>query len=189
MALRTDVDGWCADIDLDARYDLFAPECIFNDCDDAEAKTFLKAFLANELSVGWSVDVQLSKLLSSRGRLVGEIIDPLLTTLDWSSSNTHQLFLSYLALRPDGATLAEQLLDEVPKDAREGLFLACYRLRSENLDRKLIAKFEEWGAVNWDPGATGELNALKVFIAKWLKLYSYKDLEGVIRLYFGRCRL
>jgi hypothetical protein len=182
--LRTNVDGWCADISLDARYDLFTSECIFDDCTDAQAETFLAAFLAHGFAVSWSVSEQLSKLLCVRGRLVSENIEPLLRTLDWRSCATHQLFLSYLAVRADGAALAAQLLEQVPEDARDGLFLACHRLKSEELDRKLIAKFAEWGAGRWDPVATGELYALEQFIAKWLGLYPYRDLEGVIRLYF-----
>jgi len=182
--LRTDADGRCADISLDARYDLFTSECIFDDCSETEAKVFLEAFLAHKLSVGFSVSEQLSKLLSTRGRLVSESMEPLLTTLDWSSWAGHLLFLSYLAVRDDGASLAARLLDQVPEDGRDALFLACHRLKSEELDRKLIAKFMEWGAGAWDPGATGELYALEQFIAKWLGLYPYRDLEGVIRLYF-----
>ena len=38
IELRTDVNRWCADISLDARYDLFTSECIFDDCNDAQAK-------------------------------------------------------------------------------------------------------------------------------------------------------
>jgi hypothetical protein len=65
------------------------------------------------------------KLLSTHGHLVAEIMDPLLNTLNWSSYSEHQLFLSYLALRTDGPSLATHLLDVVPEDARDGLFLAC----------------------------------------------------------------
>ena len=57
-------------------------------------------------------------------------------------------------------------------------------LQSEDLDRKLLGKFVEWGAGQWSPGSTGELYALEQFIAKWLQLYPFRDLEGVIRLYF-----
>jgi len=184
MEFRTDVDGWCADIRLDARYDLFTSECIFDDSSDAQVKTFLDAFLTHGLSVSWSVSEQLCKLLSARGRLVGETMDRLLTTLEWSSCSQDQLFLSYLAVREDGAALGIRLLDQVPEDARDGLFLACHRLQSEALDRKLIGKFVEWGAGRWSPGSTGELYALQQFIVKWLRLYSYTSLEGVIRLYF-----
>ena len=184
IELRTDLDGWCADISLDDRYNLFTSESIFDDCNDAQVKMFLGAFLTHGLSVSWSISEQLSKLLSSHGRLVTDTIEPLLTTLDWSSCGTHQLFLSYLAVQPDGAVSAQRLLDQVPEDCRDGLFLACHRLQSEELDRKLIAKFVEWGKGPWCPSSTGELYALEQFIAKWLKLYPYRDLESVVGLYF-----
>lgn len=183
--LLTEVEGNCADLHLDARYDLFASECIFDDCNDEQAKVFLTAFLKQELAVSWSVSEQLCKLLSSRGKLVSEIIEPLLATIDWRSCYTSQLFLSYLCLKDDGAGIASKLLDIVREDFRDGLFLACYRLKSESLDRKLIAKFIEWEAEGDCLGATGCIYALEQFIAKWLKLYPYVDLEAVIRLHFA----
>lgn len=184
LELSMDLDEVCGDIHLDARYDLFTSECIFDDCSDTQAKLFLESFLANDLSVGWTVSLQLSKLLAKRGRLVSQTMDALLTTLDWSSYGAHQLFLSYLVVRADGAALAGELLDRVQEDARDGLFLACHRLQSEELDRKLMVRFVEWGAAHWDLGSTGEVYALEQFIAKWLGLYPYRDLEGVIRIYF-----
>ena len=111
-------------------------------------------------------------------------MDPLLAKLDWSCCATQQLFLSYLAVRDDGAAWAARLLDEVREDFRDRLFLACFRLKSQELDRKLMTKFTEWGAGQWNPGSTGELYALEQFIAKWLGLYPYAGLEGLIRLYF-----
>jgi len=184
IELQTDAPGGCADIHLDARYGLFTSECIFDDCDDARAKMFLTAFLAKDLSVSWSISEQLSKLLSTRGRLVSEIVEPLLVTVDWTCCYMEQLFLSYLALQTDGAAVAGRLLDKVRDDFRDGLFLACYRLNSDELDRKLMAKFVEWKAAGDDLGATGQIYALQQFIAKWLRLYPYGDLEGVVRLYF-----
>jgi len=169
---------------LDASYELFTSKCIFDDCTDEQARIFLTAFLDRSLSVGWSVSIQLSKLLAVRGRLVSNLMEPLLTTLKWNSHGDYVLFLSYLAVRDGGATLAVRLLDEVSEDARDGLFLACYRLKSEELDRKLIGKFIEWDAEGWDGSGTGELHALQQFIAKWIGLYPYHDLERVIRLYF-----
>lgn len=180
----TDTEGCCCDIVLDARYNLFTSECIFDDCSDSQAKLLLDAFLANGLSVGWAVSEQLSKLLSKRGRLVSQTMDQLLESTDWSCCYAEQLLLSYLAVRDDGATCATRLLDIVREDFRDGLFLACFRLKSEHLDRKLMEKFTEWGAADWCPTATGELYALEQFIAKWLRLYPYADLQGVIRLYF-----
>lgn len=184
IELRTDVPGWCADFDLDARYNFFAPECIFDDGDDALAKILLRAFLNQELSVSWSVSEQLSKLLSTRGKLVSEVIEPILARVDWSCCSTNQLFLSYLTLQKDGAEFAGRLLNIVRDDFRDGLFLACHRLTSETLDRKLMAKFVGWEAEEDDLRNTGCIYALEQFIAKWLKLYPYKDLEAVIRLYF-----
>ncbi len=184
LELWTDENGWCANLDLDARYNLFTSECIFDDCSDTQARLLLEAFLTNRLSVSWSVSQQLSKLLSKRGRLVKEIMDPLLEKLDWSCCSAEQLFLSYLAVRDDGASWAARLLDEVREDFRDGIFLACFKLKSEELDRKLIKKFIEWEAGHWSAGSTGELHALEQFIGKWLGLYPYADLEGVIRLYF-----
>lgn len=185
LELSTDLDEMCADIQLDARYDFFTSECIFDACSDAQAKQFLESFVAKELSVGWDVCLQLSKLLSTRGHLVSETLDQLLTTQDWNCYGSHQLLLSYLAVREDGPTLAIRFLDQVPEDSRDGLFLACYKLQSEALDKKLLQKFMAWGAENWPPGGTGELYALGQFIAKWIGLYPYRDLEAVIRLYFS----
>jgi hypothetical protein len=47
-----------------------------------------------------------------------------------------------------------------------------------------MEKFAEWDAGPWRPTATGELYALEQFIAKWLGLYPYSDLETVSCLYF-----
>jgi len=177
-------DRAAVDVYLDASYSLFAPKCIFDDCDEDRAKLFLESFLANKLSVGWEVSVQLSKLLSQRGQLISKTFDPLLTTLNWESISTHLLFLSYLAVREDGVTLALKLLDKVPEDGRDGLFLACHKLQSAELDKKLMKKFVDWEAEGWSPSSTGELYALEQFIARWLGLYPYQDLEDVIRIYF-----
>lgn len=184
MELRTDVPGWCADISLDARYGLFASECIFDDCNDAQAKLFLESFLGKNITVGWSVAEQLSKLLAKRGQLISHIVEPLLETRDWTYGNSEVLYLSYLATMKGGAALAEKLLDQVREDFRDALFLACHRLQSEKLDKKLIAKFMEWDAGRWSPCETGNIYALERFIAKWLRLYPFQDLEGVIRIYF-----
>jgi hypothetical protein len=131
-----------------------------------------------------SISEQLSKLLSTRGGLVADVMDPLLKTVNWGTFSNHLLFLSYLAVREDGPSLAQHLLDVVPEDGRDGLFLACYILRSESLDRKLIEKFVELDSGAWDPGSTGELYALEQFIAKWLDVYPYANLERVVRIYF-----
>ena len=182
--LSLDLDNGYISVVLDASFDLFALPCIFDDCSDAQARVFLEAFVQQKLNVTWELAIQLTKLLSKRGRLVSGLLDRLLISQDWSSYGSPLLLLSYLAVRDDGAALAIPLLDQVPEDGRDGLLLACHRLHSEALDRKLFWKFSEWGSGDWKPGGTGELHALEQFIVKWLKLYPYHDLEAVIRLFF-----
>jgi hypothetical protein len=184
LELHTETKDGCIDISLDARFDLFASECIFDDCGDEEAKRILEAFLTQNLNLGWDLSLQLCKLLATHGRLVRETMEPLLETLNWSCVYQEQLFLSYLAVRDDGEDWAARMLDVMREDFRDGLLLACYRLHSESLDRKLMAKFLEWGTDAASLSGTGELYALEQFIAKWLNLYPYSDLEGTIRLYF-----
>jgi len=104
--------------------------------------------------------------------------------MNWATIGEHLLFLSYLAVREDGAAWAARLINEVPEDGRDGLFLTCYKLQSEELDRLLMAKFVEWNTDGWTGHDTGELHWLQQFIAKWIKLYPYEDLEAVIRIYF-----
>src|SRR5881394_3934833 len=98
-----------------------------------------------------SLRSRLSKLLSQKGRLVSETIDPLQRSLDWSSWSSSQLLLSYLTVRDDGAELASRLLDQGPEDSRDGLFFSCYWLKSTAINRKLSAKFLEGSAEGWSP--------------------------------------
>jgi hypothetical protein len=188
MKVRTDEPKFAAVIaELDARYRLFTPECIFDDCTDEQAKSFLESFIQG-LSINWELSIELCKLLSRRGHLVAGTVEPLLASVDWINFTfNRQLLLSYLAVRKEGDTLAERLLDQVREDFRDGLLLACYRIESEMLDRKLMKKFLQWEAQDWSAGSTGELYALEQFIAKWLEDYPYAELEPVVRLYFKHC--
>ncbi len=185
--LDLSIEDGCIIVDLDARYDFFTAESIFEDCNQAQAKLFLESFVIGDLNVNWDISLQLSKLLSTRGFLISDLIEPMLSRLDWHSYSSPQLLLSYLAIMNGGVEWAYQLLDQVPEDARDGLLLACYKLNSQKLDKKLMGKFVEWGASNWSPGSTGELGALEQFISKWLERYPYNELEEVIRTYFRYC--
>jgi hypothetical protein len=180
------------DVYLDASFEMFTSRGLFDAATDEQATFFLNSFLDQNFHCGWGLSEQLSKLLSVRGHLVAQrmtdLFDSLLQKQSWVG--TYQLFLSYLVLHPDGAKLAIQLLDQVDEDCRDGLFLACYRIDSEELDRKLIKKFQEWDAdsYSWGPGSTGELYALEQFVAKWLDRYSIAELEHPIRIYFKHRR-
>jgi len=186
LALRTDAPGLCIEVALDSRHDWLADSGLFDRCNDDLATRFLEAFVAGKLSVNFPIAMQLSKLLAKRGGLIRETIEPLLATPDWRSLSAPSLLLSYLALHGEGERIAMQLLDTVPEDCRDGLFLACYRRESEVLDRKLMQKFAAWDLEDWHPTATGEIVFLGGFIAKWLARYPFADLENVIRIYFRR---
>jgi hypothetical protein len=176
------------DVYLDASFELFTSRGLFDAATDEQATFFLNSFLDQNFHCGWGLSEQLSKLLSVRGHLVAPrmtaMFDSLLQKDSWVG--TYQLFLSYLAVHPDGAKFAIQLLDRVDQDCRDGLFLACHRLNSEELDRKLMQKFQEWDSDSnsWSPSATGELYALEQFIAKWLDRYPVAELENLLRIYF-----
>jgi hypothetical protein len=83
------------------------------------------------------------------------------------------IFLIWLALArmPDGENLAIKMLDIVTDDFRDGLFLACYRIRTPRIFNKLERCFLEWIAadVTWGQG-TGEIYCLKKFIDLWQEL-------------------
>lgn len=185
LEVSTDEPEFTAVIaEFDGRYGLFSPDCIFDDCTDEQAKLFLESFIQG-LSINWELSIEICKLLSRRGHLVAEIVEPFLASVDWSCFTfNRQLLLSYLAVRPNGAVVAERLLDDVREDFRDGIFLACYRLNSEILDRKLMKKFTQWDAKGWSGSSTGERSALAHFIAKWLRIYPYPELESVVRLFF-----
>src|SRR5690348_3982242 len=103
------------DVFLDASFEMFTSRGLFDEATDEQAIYFLNAFLDRNFHCGWGLSEQLSKLLSVRGHLVAPrmtgVLDSLLPKESWVG--TYQLFLSYLALHPDGANLAIQLLDRV----------------------------------------------------------------------------
>ena len=91
---------------------------------------------------------------------------------------TDQRFLPALA-----STKASVVLD----DARDGLFLACWKIKDKRLHAKLLRKFEEWFTKDetWG-GGTGEDDWLRRFISKWLTegTFTYARLEKCIRWHF-----
>ena len=154
---------------------------------DEEAKIILRDFVANTTLCGWSLNCQMARLLSEKGQLVAKKVDRILETTDWESYASPQLLLSYLAVKPDGAKWAYRLLDVVLDDARDGLFLACWKIKDKRLHAKLLRKFEEWFTQDetWG-GGTGEDGWLGRFVSKWLTegTFTYARLEKCIRWHF-----
>lgn len=157
-----------------------------------EAKIILDDFICNRTRTGFGLSCQMSRLLSERGHLVARKMDRILEKTDWESYAAPQLLLSYLAVKPDGAEWAKKLLDIVPGDARDGLFLACWKIKDRELHSKLLGKFEEWFTEDetWG-GGDGEGEWLGRFLSKWLTegTFTYARLEKCVRWHFRHSAL
>lgn len=148
--------------------DYFSDDCIFDECSDDEKRFVLEFFLSGEpveIQPAWGVSLELSKLLAKNGNLIPEAAK---AAVDRAIENHYcQLFFSYSALMGGGDDLAIRMLDVVSDDLRDGLFLGCYRLKSEKVWRKLEQCLLEWSSTpGWGSG-TGEIYALRKFIERW----------------------
>jgi hypothetical protein len=172
-------------LEIDGGPDLYGERGIFDRCSDAEATKILRHFAKAQFNVGWAVQCELAKLTSKRGCLIAELLEPLMAGENWGRHPIDFLLLAYLAKAANGESQILRLLDVVPEDSRDGLFIACWWLDSRAVDRKLMNKFAEGGAGSgWAPGSTGELGALGAFVKRWLDRYPFLELESVIRTYF-----
>ena len=170
---RNDVSDVCLDEESNQVYfnggpDFFDKECIFDSCSNDVAAVLLRKFLNKEISMGWSVSCELSKLLAKRGGLVAEIAEPIVTEPREKGFSERFLFLSYFANSIVWEPFCIDFLDWVPEDGRDGLFLACYMLNTPRIYVKLTQKFSEgmMADAKWG-GGTGEGPALERFVAKW----------------------
>lgn len=178
-----DPEQW---LEIDWGYAPFEEPCLYDTCSADAAKWLLQDFAASKSLIGWSVECELAKLLSKRGQLVRREIEPIVRDTDWTAFRPQHLFLSYLAVMPDGAKRAEGLLDIVPEDFRDGLFIACLRLNSRRLDARLMMKFREWSCdPTWGSGS-GELGALHAFIKKWVSRWPVAEYSDLMKVYFKR---
>lgn len=173
-------------LEIDWGYQPFEENCLYDSCDNPTAKWLLQDFIASNSIVGFSVNCELAKLLSKRGRLVQKEMDSIIKTRNWENFSSNPLLLSYLAVMTDGVLRAKTLLDVVHEDSRDGIFIACLRMESRSLDFKLMDKFREWGLdSSWGSG-TGELGALHAFIKKWLSRWPVSQYSDIMKMYFER---
>jgi len=145
-------------------------EWMFMDVADDEAMILLTAFASGVDYCTYEVERHLSRLLAEKGRLVSEVLDPIIATTDWSAYMAPQMLLSYLAAKPDGEMWILKLLDVVPNDARDGLFTACWFSNSKIVHDKLISKFESWMVDPSWGGGDVECAWLREFVGKWSSL-------------------
>src|SRR5215467_6809143 len=57
--------------------DYFDDECIYDSVDDQTALWLLNDWLDERANVGWQANLELSKLLAKRGRLVAAKVEPI----------------------------------------------------------------------------------------------------------------
>lgn len=159
---------------FDLEEDFLGSYWAFRGASGAEAAAILRFWLRQEtrktktLEFGYSLACSLGRLLAEKGRLVEDLLDPVLRQTDWTSCDAPQFLLAGLAAFPDGPERAAELLDIVPEDARHGLFLACWHLPALPVQRKLLAKCLEWIADPAWHGYPDEAYWLRCFLCKWL---------------------
>jgi hypothetical protein len=153
---------------------------------DGEARFILRDFVENKTCCGWSLNCQMARLLSERGLLIARRMNKIIEETDWSRG-VHTLLLAYLAVKHDGAEWAKRLLDVVPNDSRDGLFLACWKIEDRKLQGKLLRKFKEWVTADetWGCG-DGEGTWLKYFLGKWIseETFTYERLKSLVVWHF-----
>ena len=183
-------DGGTATICLDALmpWGMDAPY-IFGDLDDEDAKFLLESFIDFRSLYHFDLALQLACLLAERGTLVRARMGRIIAKTDWSSYGSNGLLLSYLGSVKGADAQIRRLLDIVPEDGRDGLFVACWKSQSVRVQKKLLEKFESWIDADSDFGSgTGEAAWLGAFLAKWMREgeFPYDRLESLVRWHLAR---
>ena len=187
---KCDRDGGSPMIRLDGiiQFGLDAPY-IFGECGDEEAKTLLESFMDFQGLYHYDLALQLARLMAEKGSLVRARMGRVIAKTDWSSYGSNGLLLSYLGSRKHGGSMVLRLLDIVPEDVRDGLFVACWHLASAKVQTKLRRKFEEWttGDPSWG-GGSGEAGWLVAFLSKWMceGVFTYEELQPLMRWHLER---
>ena len=184
--------------------DFIEPEClgpawVFRETSDTETDLLLRLFLTATLEepsprhvvIRFELALHFARLLAKKGKRVADVLANALDESDWSSLGVlarRQLLLAGLAALPESGRRIVELLDVVPEDFRDGLFLACWFDRTPVVQRKLLSKFDEWTKdPAWD-GGSGEGGWLYRFLAKWVaeNAFSLRRLEGLFRWKLAR---
>ena len=183
-------DGGTSTISLDAlvQWGMDAPY-IFGDIDDEDAKLLLESFIDFRSLYHFDLALQLARLLAERGTLVRARMGRIIAKTDWSSYGSNGLLLSYLGSVKGADAQIRRLLDIVPEDGRDGLFVACWKSQSARVQKKLLEKFERWIEDDPDFGSgTGEAAWLGAFLAKWMREgeFPYDRLESLVRWHLAQ---
>ena len=139
---------------------------IFKECSEDELTLLFSALIENK-ALHWDIALEIAKLLPEKGHLVEDHF-----SIDDCAANPfygfNQLLLATLGRDQKFESEIIKLLDAVPEDARDGVFMACEALNTPAICRKLMEKFTQW--ITADPtygNGTGELANLEKFLALW----------------------
>lgn len=143
-------------------------EWLLKSITDEEAVFVLNRFLDGDTGCAYDMLCQFSRLLVEKGALIKTRLQCFYKDKDWSSYSAPQLTLSGLVHLPDAAMRIQELLNVVPEDCRDGLFLACWHLNDKEVTKQVLKKFEEWVAdPDWSGAATGEAVWRRRFVGKF----------------------
>lgn len=152
---------------------------IFKECSEEEL-TLLFSALIEYKALHWDIALEIAKLLPEKGHLIEDKF-----SIDDCAANPfygfNQLLLAALGSDQKYESEIIKLLDAVPDDARDGVFMACKALNTPAICRKLMEKFTQWIKNDPDYGiATCEGGYLENFIALWQKTQNDKSLDEFI---------
>ena len=149
---------------------------IFAECSDDELRLLFNAVIDRK-PLDFDIIREICKMLPEKGYLVQDKLEKIIFHSAFDYSN-HQMLFAYLGSDKKYETKIIELLDSVPTDFRDGLFIACDRLNTPAITRKLFEKFTQWITENDCYGAgTGEDAVLKQFIKKWERSLPVEDLH------------
>ena len=152
---------------------------IFKECSEDELTLLFSALIENK-ALYWDIALEIAKLLPEKGHLIKDELH-----LDECIANPfdgfNQLLLAFLGCDQIYENQIIALLDEIPEDARDGLFMACAKLDTSAIFCKLAEKFTEWITDDPDYGnGSGEGRYLDDFIMLWVKTQDAAQIEKFI---------
>ena len=154
-------------------------QSIFRECSEDELTLLFSALIENN-ALDWGIALEIAKILPEKGHL----IEDKFSIDDWAANpfyGFNQLLLAALGSDQKYESEIIKLLDAVPVDARDGLFMACEALNTPAICRKLMEKFTLWIKTDPDYGiATCEGGYLEKFIALWQKTQNDKSVDEFI---------
>lgn len=155
---------------------LLDEKCIFSDCTDAELVQLFNAVIERKY-LDFDIIGEICKMLPEKGCLVSDKLEKIIFQTEFDYSN-YQLLFAYLGCDKKYEAKVIEFLDTISKDFRDGLFIACDRLNTPSIIRKMFEKFTQWISADVDYGlCTGECAALEYFIKKWEHSLPAEDLQ------------